>query len=433
MGIGMGMGGRLVLLLSFYAILSLSSASISAGQKLGSVSGKVIELNESNFDSIISTSDYVFVDFYAPWCGHCQRLSPQLDTAAAILAESKQPVVIAKVDADKFRHLGDKYEINGFPTLMLFTRGVPVDYHGPRKADLIVRFLKKSAAPDVAVLDSDSAIGNFVLSADTYFPAFIGFGMNESAISRVAIKYKQKAWFAVAKDFSDSVMESYDFDKVPAFVSLHLSYDERNVFYGPFDDQFLEEFIKQNLLPLCLPLNSDTMSLLRDEERKIVLTLVEDENNEKSKQLIKLLKAAASANRDFLFAYVGLQQYRGLVESFISNRTELPKMVVWDGNEEYFTVTGSEKIGEEDQGLEITRFLDGYREGKTVSKKISEESFMEFLSSLIGFKLIFFIALLVGILVLVLIILVAYDKDHSRGQPTRLEGGEVYRSRGKED
>ncbi|KAJ8431453.1 hypothetical protein Cgig2_014946 [Carnegiea gigantea] len=218
-------------------------------------------------------------------------------------------------------------------------------------------------------------------------------------------------------------------------------------------DQFLEEIIKQNLLPLCLPLNSDTMSLLRDEERKIVLTLVEDENNEKSKQLIKLLKAAAAANRDFLYAYVGLQQYRGLVESFISNKTELPKMLVWDGNEEYFTVgylcfqflptiyafqntgnvTGSEKIGEEDQGSEITRFLDGYREGKTVSKKISEESFMEFLSSLIGFKLIFFIALLVGILVLLLIILVAYDKDHSRGQPTRLEGGEVYRSRGKED
>ena len=35
----------------------------------------------------------------------------QLDTAAAILAESKHPVVIAKVNADKFRHLGDKYEI----------------------------------------------------------------------------------------------------------------------------------------------------------------------------------------------------------------------------------------------------------------------------------------------------------------------------------
>jgi len=96
-------------------------------------------------------------------------------------------------------------------------------------------------------------------------------------------------------------------------------------------------------------------------------------------------------------------------------------------------VIGSEKIGEEDQGLAITHFLEGYREGKTVLKKISEESFMEFLSSLIGFKLMFFIALLVAILVLLLIILVTYDKDHSRGQPTRPESGEEHRSRGKED
>jgi len=95
--------------------------------------------------------------------------------------------------------------------------------------------LKKSVAPDVAVLDSDSGISNFVKSDGSYFPIFIGFGMNESAISKVATKYKQKAWFSVAKDFSDSIMESYDFDKIPALVSLHLTYDERNVFYGPFD------------------------------------------------------------------------------------------------------------------------------------------------------------------------------------------------------
>jgi len=35
----------------------------------------------------------------------------QLDAAAPILAELKEPIVIAKVDADKYRRLGDKYEI----------------------------------------------------------------------------------------------------------------------------------------------------------------------------------------------------------------------------------------------------------------------------------------------------------------------------------
>jgi len=114
-----------------------------------------------------------------------------------------------------------------------------MDYHGPRNADLLVRFLKKFVAPDVAILDSDSAVSSFVEAAGTYFPIYLGFGMNESAISKFAIKYKKKSWFAVAKDFSDSIMESYDFDKVPTLVSLHPTYDERNIFYGPFDGRLL--------------------------------------------------------------------------------------------------------------------------------------------------------------------------------------------------
>lgn len=44
-------------------------------------------------------------------------------------------------------------------------------------------------------------------------------------IFRIAIKYKQQAWFSITKDFADDVIESYDFDKVPALVSLHLTYD----------------------------------------------------------------------------------------------------------------------------------------------------------------------------------------------------------------
>lgn len=116
--------------------------------------------------------------------------------------------------------------------------------------------------------------------------------------------------------------------------------ESANYSYFSCADQFLEEFIKQNLFPLCLPMNHDTLKLLRDEERKIVLTFVEDENDDKTKKLIKLLKAAASANRDYLFAYAGLQQFEDFVETFeINKKTKLPKMVVWDGDEEYFNVS----------------------------------------------------------------------------------------------
>ncbi|KNA18886.1 hypothetical protein SOVF_066890 [Spinacia oleracea] len=415
------------------SIICFSLLSVFADEQQFTIDGKVIDLDDSNFDSVISSFDHVFVDFYAPWCGHCKRLSPELDAAAAALAELEKPIMIAKVDADKYRRLGDKYEIDGFPTLKLFVHGVPVDYNGPRKADLLVRYLKKFVAPDVSILESDTAISNFVEAAGPHFPVYIGFGMDESVISKLAMKYKKKAWFSVAKDFSDSVMESYDFDKVPALVALHPSYDERNIFYGPFDDQFLEEFIKQNVLPLCLPINSDSLKLLRDEDRKIVLTFVEDENEDKTKKLVKLLKAAASANRDYLFAYAGLQQFQDFVETFeISKTTKLPKMVVWDGNEEYFNVIDSESIGEEDQGSDITRFLEGYKEGRTESKKISGPSFMQFLNSMIGLKLVFVVVFVVAVMLMIQT-LGKEDEDNASSRPLRPDSGEVQRPADKED
>lgn len=117
--------------------------------------------------------------------------------------------------------------------------GVPVEYNGPRKADLLVRYLKKFVAPNVSVLDSDSAISDFVEAAGTYFPIYIGFGLDELVISKLSVKYKKKAWFSVAKDFSEDVMVSYDFDKVPSLVALHPSFNEQSIFYGPFEGNFL--------------------------------------------------------------------------------------------------------------------------------------------------------------------------------------------------
>lgn len=96
------------------------------------------------------------------------------------------------------------------------------------------------------------------------------------------------------------------------------------------------------MLPLILPINQDSLKLIRDDDRKVILTILADEADEKSKELIKVLKSAASANRDLVFGYVGLKQFEEFVESFgVYKKTPLPKMIVWDGDEEYFTVSDS--------------------------------------------------------------------------------------------
>ncbi|XP_013720062.1 protein disulfide-isomerase 5-2-like [Brassica napus] len=384
------------------SFLALSISLSAASDDQFTIDGTVLELTDSNFESAISTFDCVFVDFYAPWCGHCKRLNPELDAAAPILAKLKQPIIIAKLNADKYTRLARKLDIDAFPTLMLYNHGVPMEYYGPRKADLLVRYLKKFVAPDVAVLESNSHVKDFVEDSGTSFPVFVGFGLNQSLISGLGRKYKKKAWFAVAKDASEDVMVSYDFDKAPALVAQHPAYNEHSVFYGPFEDGFLEEFMKQNFLPLILPINHDTLKLLKDDERKMVLTIVEDETHESMGKLIKALRAAAHANRDLVFGYVGVEQFEEFADSFHADKkAKLPKIVVWDGDEEYEQVNGIETVShEEDHLTQVSRFLEGYREGKTEKKRIKGPSFMGFINSMIGIRSVYIIVFLVAVIMM---------------------------------
>ncbi|CAN6235030.1 unnamed protein product [Urochloa humidicola] len=398
-------------------LLPLSARATAAAGEEFPRDGRVIDLDESNFEAALGAIDFLFVDFYAPWCGHCKRLAPELDEAAPVLAGLSEPIVVAKVNADKYRKLGSKYGVDGFPTLMLFIHGVPIEYTGSRQADQLVRNLKKFVAPDVSILESDTAIKNFVENAGTSFPIFLGFGVNELLIAEYGRKYKKRAWFAVAKDFSEDIIAAYEFDKVPALVAIHPKYNEQSLFYGPFEGNFLEDFVRQSLLPLVVPINTETLKMLNDDERKVVLTILEDDSDENSAQLVQVLRSAAHANRDLVFGYVGIKQWDEFVETFdVSKSSQLPKLLVWDRNEEYELVDGSERLEEGDQASQISQFLEGYRAGRTTKKKVSGPSFMGFLNSLVSLNSLYILIFVIALLV----VMVYFAGQDDTPQPRRI-------------
>jgi len=97
-----------------------------------------------SFDSIVlDDSKDVFVEFYAPWCGHCKSLAPRWEKLGEMFG--KEPsVVIAKVDATAN---DTPTKVQGFPTLVFFPAGAkknPITYSGERTEEALAEFVRKN-------------------------------------------------------------------------------------------------------------------------------------------------------------------------------------------------------------------------------------------------------------------------------------------------
>ena len=105
-----------------------------------------IDLTAADFDqrtqvSMGMTSGNWFVMFYAPWCGHCKRMTPVWEEMARMTAA--HGATIAKVDCTENGQLCRRFGVRSYPTVMLFARGKMYRYSGGRKVDLFDDYLKK--------------------------------------------------------------------------------------------------------------------------------------------------------------------------------------------------------------------------------------------------------------------------------------------------
>lgn len=80
----------------------------------------VITVTKENFEELAGAQLPLLVDFGAPWCGYCRRISPVVEQLDRDL-EGK--VTVGKVDIDEQPQLAERFDVETIPTLLLFTAG----------------------------------------------------------------------------------------------------------------------------------------------------------------------------------------------------------------------------------------------------------------------------------------------------------------------
>lgn len=186
------------------------------GSRGGSNSGsggsdEVVELTDANFEKeVFGSKDPVLVEFFAPWCGHCQRLTPEWKKAAS---ELKGKVKLGALDATVHTVMAGRFQVQGYPTIKVFRAGVKdfnsaEDYQGGRTAsDIVAYALQLHAAavepPEIIELASNSILSDNCNEKPICVVSFLPDILDTQAAGRnnylkilreLGDKYKAKLW-----------------------------------------------------------------------------------------------------------------------------------------------------------------------------------------------------------------------------------------------
>ncbi|KAI9323354.1 thioredoxin-like protein [Dichotomocladium elegans] len=232
----------------------------------------VIELTPKNFEkTVMGTNQLVAVEFYAPWCGHCQRLAPDWKKAAKNL-EGLVKLGAVDCDNDANRPLCAQYEIKGFPTIKVFRPTMVTDKHtgrltkkaqdypGGRDARSIVDYMLAWQPSEVRFVKSDASkaksqksvsVDEFYATQNETLPKALLFTDKSSTSAlykALSVDFKDRMLVGEVKKAEKALIKEYNVKSYPTlFITSpeagHVSYE------GKMKREALFEFFEKYALP----------------------------------------------------------------------------------------------------------------------------------------------------------------------------------------
>jgi len=286
----------------------------------------VVTITDASLASAIADNQFVLMEFYAPWCGHCKSLAPEYEKAATQLKNDEQTskVVLGKVDATVETKAAEKFQIQGFPTLKWFVNGVATEYGGGRTADAIVSWIKKKTGPATTKINSVADLDKF--KADPNVVVVLVAGEENKAFESAA--QTQEIPFGVVINPSADLKKALGVDSLNQIVVFKKFDDKRaakSVNPADLTSEEVVEFVSGHMLPLIVPFSQETAQKIFGGSIKQHFILFTDKTNtaQHDDVLAKAQSVAEEQRGKYLFVTVDKADER-VLEFFGITAKDLP-------------------------------------------------------------------------------------------------------------
>ncbi|KAH9254411.1 protein disulfide-isomerase domain [Batrachochytrium salamandrivorans] len=253
----------------------------------------VVTLTSANFQKTLDSNEFVLVEFYAPWCGHCKSLAPEYESAATTLKNEGASVVLAKVDATAEKDISEG--VTGFPTLKFYVSGKPFEFTGGRTADSIVSWLKKKTGPAVTKLETQAEL-DAAKEANPVLALLVG----ASDAFETAAKGLEIPFFQAVGELKQSLGKDA--------VVVHKHFDEFMVELEDFaaaTAASVATFVESHSLPLVVPFSQETAQKIFGGQVKQHFILFVDKAGTGVTEVVKTAGEVAKKVRgEYLFVTV---------------------------------------------------------------------------------------------------------------------------------
>merc|ERR1739848_964973 len=366
---------RNLLLLAMFGTLALAEIKKEEG---------VLVLTNDNFQEAVDGNEFILVEFYAPWCGHCKALAPEYAKAAGILAEKDSPIKLGKLDVTEESKTAEKFEVRGYPTLKFFKNGKPMEYGGGRTAETIVSWVEKKTGPPAKTLANADEAKAFV---DGKTVAVIGCFKDETTDAA-------KAFLAVASNLDDlafgvtgdeAVCSEYGVSG-EGVVMVKTFDDGKAVLTEGLTEEAVAKFVTAESLPLVIDFNHETaQKIFSGEVKSHFLMFSSAKADDPEGKLEKMRAMAKSSKGKMLFVTINTDEedHKRILEFFGITESELPTYRAIKLGEDMA------KFKPEDDAFDnaeqfVADFLEGKLKQHLMSQEIPEDWDKEGVKVLVG-------------------------------------------------